>query len=293
MQRRINMESSSLIAILSIITILIQYVAYYFFASHILILLISCIILFVSTQMLLEHSISYETSFVYMGLITFIGLIITILSFSSRGNSLLPYSGTMIAMLAINWMIPVIHCFLRNMLDYGTRIEGYLTFNLSTGIVFNLFYLGLIFYGCFTTKGFPWTYITVLDNVNFTPLMSISILIEDFLMDNATLKEILIYLANRIILFVPYGYYVTMLLRRYNRPSKIIAIFIFPVILETLQFFTHRGICDIDDIIFALLGGLLGNILYHLINILYRIISGTDFLEDEANSRFSGTPLHF
>ena len=293
MQRRINMETSSLIVLLSILTILFQYGAYYFIAPPMLILLISCVITLTCTHVLLEQSTVYETSFVYIGLITFIGLIITVLSYSSKEGSLLPYSSTMLVILAINWIIPVTHCFLRNMLDYGTRIDGYLTFNLSTGIVFNLFYLGLIIYGSFTAKGYPWTYITVINSANFTPFMSVSILIEDFLMDLIPLKEIFIYLANRIIIFIPYGYYVTMLLRRHNRLYKIIAIFIFPLIIEILQFFTYRQRSDVDDIIYALLAGLLGNILYNVINIIYRIISGRDFLEEETNSRFSGTTLHF
>jgi hypothetical protein len=133
---------------------------YYFFASFCIILGISSLVVILCCHILLERSSTYEACFIYTTLNVFISLIITILTYLGRNDSFsfMPYTGILIGLVFINWLIPTIHCFLRNMFDYGTRVEDFNIFYRNNSIIFVVFYIAVILYGFFITEAFPWAY---------------------------------------------------------------------------------------------------------------------------------------
>ena len=79
-----------MIVILSIFSIVIQFIAYYFLASTYLILAISCLIIILCTHILLEQTLTFEACFIYTILILFISLIITLLTYFGTEANIIP-----------------------------------------------------------------------------------------------------------------------------------------------------------------------------------------------------------
>ena len=292
MQRRTNIQISSLIILLSIFTIIVQFVTYYFFSAFYIILGVSCLISLLCCHILLEQTTSYEVCFNFSVLTLFISLIITILTYFSKEQAFLPYSSIILGIVLINWLIPSIHCFFRYMFEYGAKIDDYTTFYRNTSIVFFLFYLGVLIYGAISNVAFPWAYRALLDTANIIPFQVIATQIEDYLYGLIPLSDIFTYLFS-ILTFLPYGFFITLVLRRQTRLSRFFALLLLPFVFEVLQYIIIPNRCDIDDIIFAMIGGLLGSLSFYLLIIIFHAISGKEFLAKNANYRFSNSSLHF
>lgn len=293
MQRRTNIQVSSLIILLSIITICIQFVIYYFFAAAYVIWGVAAVITFISCHVLLEQTSTYEVCFNYSSLILFISAVILLLSYLNKDSAYLPYTGSMLGIAVINWLMPCLYCFLRNMLDYGSRFEDYNLFYRNHSILFFSIYFGILCYGLFGGNAFPFAYRGTLGSANFLPFETITILIEDYLYGIIPLSDILVYLLVRILIFLPYGFQLTLLLRRQSRLTRSLSLLILPVILELAQFFIIPNRFDIDDIIYAILGGILGSLLYYLCNLIFRAFTGKNFLTAETDYLYTNSGLHF
>lgn len=293
MQRRTNIQVSSLIILLSIITILVQFVIYYYFSAFYIILGIAVLINVISCHIIMEQTSTYEACFNYSALNLFISTIIIILSYFGKDQSFLPYTGIMLGIAMINWLIPSIHCFARNMLDYGTRFEDYPIFYRNDSILFFVIYILVLFYASFAKNAFSFAYIGSLNAVNFIPFEAITTQIEDYLYGMIPSRNIIVYLLCRILIFLPYGFQITLLLRRQGRFIRLAVLLFFPLLLEALQYFLLPSRCDIDDVIYGLIGGILGTILYYFCNLIFRVFTGKNFLASGYEHSYSNSELHF
>jgi hypothetical protein len=293
MQRRTYIQVSSLIILVSIITTLIQFAVYYFFEANYVIWGVAAIISLLCCHILLEQTSTFEACFNYSSLILFISFIIIALSYLQKGQAFLPYTGTMLGIAVINWLIPCLYCFLRNMLDYGTRFEDYPVFYRNHCVLFFVIYLTVFLYGLFAESAFPVAYRGALNNPNFLPFEAITILIEDYLYGIIPLGDILIYIMIRILIFLPYGYQIALFLRKKSRLLRFIALLSFPAVLEIAQYIVIPARCDIDDVIYGIIGGILGSILFGLSNLVFRAVTGKDFLSKASDYPYANNRLHF
>ena len=293
MKNHSHIEVSSWIVILGILTILTQFTAYYFFSSVYIVVGISSLALIICTHILLEQSQSYESSFIYALLTIFISLVITLLTYFGKEQEFIPYTDLLIGIVALNWFIPTLHCYIRDMFGYSTRVENFKAFFRNSSIIFILFYTGLLIYASFARDAFPWAYRAVAEQANFTPFWSLATQIEDYLYKMIPISDIFSYLGSRIFIYLPYGYYITLLLRRQTRVLRFVLLLFLPVIIELLQFILIPTRCDIDDIIYAFIGGLFGALWFYLNNFFFRMISGKNFLAKNSDYRYSKSSLHF
>ncbi|NHC43528.1 VanZ family protein [Bacillus sp. MM2020_1] len=67
-------------------------------------------------------------------------------------------------------------------------------------------------------------------------------------------------LAANVCLFIPYGIYIG--LKSYSRLKAFLVLLVIIAVIEVLQFVTHRGSLDIDDLILNLFGVILGHLLF-------------------------------
>lgn len=292
MHKSSHIEISSMIVFLSILTIIVQFTSYYFFTSSYVILGISLFTLTFSNHILLTQSQTYESSFIYSTLTLFISSVIALLTYFGK-EQFFPYSNLLLAVIVMNWYIPSIHCLIRNMFDYGNRLENYSSYFRNSSVVFILFYLGIIIYGNFNAEAFPWAYRSVIDQANFTPFWSLATQIEDYLNGLIPISDIIVYLCSRILPYLPYGFYVIVLLRRKPKTIRFISLLILPIMIELLQYIFVPARSDIDDIIYALIGGILGALMFHLTNVIFRAVSGKNFLANSTDFRYSNSSLHF
>jgi glycopeptide antibiotics resistance protein len=196
----------------------------------------------------------------------------------------------MLGIAFINWLVPMLHSFFRYMLDYGTKTDEFPEFYRYSSILFLLFYIIVLIYGNFAKDAFPWAYREAVSTANLNPFHIISARIESCIYGQLPLNDIITYLASRILTYLPYGFFIALVLRGQNRVVRFFSLLFVPFLIEVLQYFMIPGRCDIDDLIYALLGGLLGSFLFFLTNVLFRTVSGRDFLMKDTVYRNS---LHF
>ncbi len=293
MQRRINTQASSLVILLSILTILLQFFFYYLFTLNVVILGIACLISVVCCHILLVKTSNYRICFDYSLLSLFISLVIIVLTYQGNTQNFLPYSNTMIGIAFINWLLPMLYCLIRYMFDYSSKADDFNDFYRYSSILFVLFYIGILVYGNFAGNAFPWAYQSGSGATNFIPFQIISNQLEDFIYDSYALNDIIIYLACRILIFIPYGFYLTILMRKQKRLFRYSILLVLPLLIETLQYFIIPQRFDVDDLIYGLLGGLLGCFVFFLTNIIFRAVSGNDFLSKDSSLRGYHSYLHF
>lgn len=293
MRRHSYMEITSLVVFLSILTIVLQFLSYYFFASIYLILGISCLVSIICNHILQEQSMTYQTSFIYTFLTVFISLIIMFLTLFGKDREFFSFDDIIIGIVVLNWIVPLVHGYIRNMFDGQRRIEDFPNFFRNSSLLFIFFYLAILGYSFFSVDSFPWAYQVAFDQPNFHPFWSISIHIEDYLDKMIPLTDIFIYLASRILIFIPYGYYTILIFRRRSRLFRFLVLLSFPLAIEILQYCLIPGRCDIDDMIYGLIGGLLGALWFYFNNMIYRLISGKDFLAKHSDLRYLNRSIHF
>ena len=64
-----------------------------------------------------------------------------------------------------------------------------------------------------------------------------------------------------ILMFIPFGFLLSMVINRLNGIPILVG-FLFSVTIEVVQYFTHRGVCETDDLITNCMGILVGFIIF-------------------------------
>lgn len=105
-------------------------------------------------------------------------------------------------------------------------------------------------------------------NLNLEPLHTIRLFIRVLLYDSSAynIRLAIVNLLGNICMFIPLGYFLPRLwkaLRKWWR-TWLVTLGVMSLV-ETLQLFTLRGTCDVDDLILNLLGAALGYGLFRLI----------------------------
>ncbi|MGL4762723.1 MAG: VanZ family protein [Sarcina sp.] len=98
-----------------------------------------------------------------------------------------------------------------------------------------------------------------LESINYIPI------VETIKMFQNSRSSALYQVMGNLIMFVPFGMFVAVLYKKSNSILKVAGIsLICTVIIETSQFFGGRGV-DVDDIIINTLGGILGYLIYKVL----------------------------
>lgn len=293
MHRRMSTQASTLIIFISILTVLVQFAAYQAFDSILMIWGISCLISIIGCHILLEQTGSYHACFDYTFLTLFLSLTIILLTWQGNTRTFLPFTDTMFGIALINWLIPMLHCFFRNMLNYGSKVDSFGSFYINSSIIFLIAYAGVFIYSCFFANYFPWAAGVALKAPVFSPFEILSGQIEDYFNGTVTLDFIITYLSSRVLIYIPYGFYIGLLLRRQGRLLRFFLFLILPVLIETIQYFIITDRCNFDDMIYGLIGGFLGCFLFFLTNVLFRAFSGKDFLTRGSDYHGMGNKLYY
>lgn len=291
MQR--NSVHATLIILLSIVTIIAQFSTYYFFGSTLITFAFSALISLLCTHIFLEKSLSYEPCFSYSLLNVFICFIIILLSYFGSDTSILPYQHYLLLFILLNWLVPTLYCMIRCLFDRGPKYSHFNSFYRNISIVFLIIYVGVLINLFFLQNGSKILYFNDFRSINFVPFLTLATLIEDYLGGYVSLSNIVAYLSQSILLFVPYGFYSVLLLKYHSRLTRFITFLLFPLFIEVIQRVFLLGKCDIDDIIFALFGCILGGLCYHLLNRIFLSATDEDFLYERSPYSFYRNSFHF
>ena len=101
--------------------------------------------------------------------------------------------------------------------------------------------------------------------INLTPFATIKL--YWWILQNGQSRDLLIHafvnLAGNVVMFIPLGFYVPYLMKGMRNFFK--AMFLLVVLIltvETVQYFTYLGSCDIDDVILNVAGVLMGYLIW-------------------------------
>jgi glycopeptide antibiotics resistance protein len=176
-----------------------------------------------------------------------------------------------IYVLLMNWLAITSVCIILKFLVREDRYSDFKRFFRLSSIIFGLVYVIILFYALF----FKTVNIRAgMNGVNLVPFSTIMPYIKKAI-TNLNGPAIMNILAN-IFLFIPLGFYVEVMLKKRKMIIKIMIILLIPIIVELIQFVWSLGICDVDDVILNAIGGLLGILVFKVVEKLYCIVKKDD-----------------
>ncbi|MFV0343639.1 MAG: VanZ family protein [Anaerocolumna sp.] len=279
-------HSTTFIILFSIVTVILQFTAYYFVDSFLLALGIGSILCLLCDRILLQLTNNHGACFSYSLLNVLLCSIILLISYLGNTEDLFPFEQKLYLFLFINWFIPLLHSIISDIADTKDRIHGFTMFFRNSSIVFGAFYLIAVIKFLFLQNT---NYIIVtsdLNIINLIPFYSLATLIEECLKAQRDVTDIVTYFIQGIIPFIPYGFYIILILHRQGRFIHFLVLLLFPIIIEVLQYVTLLGKADIEDALLGLLGGLIGALMYHGLNTLHNYTKDRDFLEEQIRIRY-------
>lgn len=99
------------------------------------------------------------------------------------------------------------------------------------------------------------------EKIQLVPLLTIRRMLR-----YGTTDEILVNLWGNVVMFVPFGFFLPLLWKRFRHPLRLaLCCLLLPVGIECSQLFIGR-MTDVDDILLNFLGGLLGGGLFGLLH---------------------------
>ena len=105
------------------------------------------------------------------------------------------------------------------------------------------------------------------ESINLTPLTTIKRYwhVLQNTKNASMLRHAVINLVGNVVMFIPLGYCLPRIWRRFRSffPTIMLSVLLI-VAVETIQYFTKLGTCDIDDLILNTLGACMGYILFKI-----------------------------
>lgn len=291
--RRSPIHVATLIILLSIITVVAQFSLYYFLGITVVTFVISGILILICSHIFLELSLSYESIFSYTLLNTLVCLIIIGLSYYNEGSSFINYHSILLLFIIINLFLPIIYGTLRTLIDRGQKYINFKSFYYYSSYLCIALYVIIIINLLFINNKDYIIYYSDFSKINFVPFLTLATLIEDYIGKFISLTSIINYLLIGIAIYIPYGFFISLFLRNQSKIIKVLCLIVFPIIIEALQILLLLGKCDIDDVILGAIGGIIGTLLYYLLNLIFRFIKGEDFLSQRSRYSFNRNNLHF
>lgn len=286
MMKKNYSQITTFIILFSIVTVILQFATYYFINSFLLVIGISSALCLLCTRILLQVTKNYGACFSYSLLNVLLSFIIIILSYLGNTQGLFPFEEKLYLFILINWLVPHLNSIFTDMIDTQDKNSGFKTFFRNSSIVFGVFYFLGILNFLFINNTDYFLIETDLTKVNFIPFYTLATLIEHHISGVDSLHYVGTYLLQGIIPFIPYGFYIILLLRRQWRLLQFVALLLFPILIEVLQWITFLGKADIEDILLGLLGGFIGALIYLALNTLHNRTKDRDFLTNQVRYNF-------
>ncbi len=85
------------------------------------------------------------------------------------------------------------------------------------------------------------------------------------------IRTAVINLFGNVLAFMPLGFFLPALFGKWQKSFVVLVeSFLLSLLVEEVQFVSHTGVFDVDDILLNTLGGLSGYLVYRIIYIIYR-----------------------
>lgn len=269
---------SSLILLLSLISFITEAIVYYFIPAHWVSVIFAGIISLAVTHFCLETSLDYDYGFIHASFMVIFSLAFATIIYLIQPNQWISYDFSMVFLVLINWLVPLIYNIIRDLLDHGPRFYGFRTFFRRMALLFFVIYAMVIIKQYFITPIVPPYHADAFGAHNFVPFMSLGSNLENMLRSGNHLIPFVCYVTEIVTLGIPFGFFLRTFFRKSTLCLRVLLYILYPAVLEVLQYITGRGRYDLDDISLSLIGILLGVLLFHLINAIFRATANREFM---------------
>ena len=208
-----------------------------------------------------------------------IGLLIPKLS-----GSLLPQSNTVLLGCLLAWLMPVIYACICTWSEGNTALPQFASFYKKASVLFYLVYFGGLIYWFVVYHRIPENAVTA----QFIPFASFAAYIDGVIADTVPVERLLQFLAERILLFLPFGFFVAMAGRKLHGILRLGLVLVFPIAVELLQYLLKFNSFDADDVVFLFLGGLIGMFGFVVFNAIFQKTTGKNFDGSEIERDYYG-----
>ena len=287
MRNKSSVQFTTVIMLISILTVFSQFCLLHFLKDDLKATFIASGIVLLVSIILLTISYNYEVIFIYMFLNVVLSSLLAAYSFWEISYFYYSITNYKLWLIIVNFFVPWIVCFFVSMSDTNKSIINYRQFIRNSSLLFLVFYIGVFVYAEFLSQSSSiWTE----QEINVIPFYTIAAHIEDYIYKTNTLMQTMVNVLLPCLLFVPAGFLIYMCMRQWNRLPRLIIILLVPILVEVVQVFVKTNGINIDDVILGFLGGLLGQILFLIVNGLFLYFKGESFIEDKTQQR---PELHF
>jgi len=199
-------------------------------------------------------------------------------------GAILPVSSTAFLGCLLAWLIPVIYACLFTWAEGSMAMTQFSAFYKKAAVFFYLVYFGVLVYWFMVYSRIPENQV----QLQLIPFASFAAYIDGMISDTVPAVRLLHFLAERVGLFLPYGFFVAMVGRKLHGLVRLMLVMILPVLAELFQYVLKYSTCDADDAIFSFLGGLLGMLMFVVFNVLFQKTVGKNFDGSEIDRDYYG-----
>lgn len=202
-------------------------------------------------------------------------------------TELLPSSEITFLSCLLAWLIPVLYACIVTWLEGNIAMSQFSAFYKKASLFFYLIYFCVMIYQIvWKDRGVPEA-----GSMQLIPFATLATYVDGLNTELISMEQILEFLAGRVVLFLPYGFFVAMVGREFYRLLRLWLVLLLPMVTEILQGVFGWGSCDVDDAILSFLGGLLGMLCFAIFNGLFHQSSGKHFDGSEVERDYYGRKI--
>lgn len=284
-----QMESSKTmwIVLIGILVTALQFVIYYFINNGWLGVMLTGLMLMIGGIVIHVITGELEELFSYL-------LIPCV--FSGGIGLLLPHLETAvfpaerIAFLSciLAWLVPVVYSCIFTWAEGSSGVlEQFSRFYKKATIFFYLVYFGLLVYWLLVYSRIPEEEVSV----QLIPFATFAAYVDGIISNTVPLIRLFQFLAERIVLFLPFGFFVALAGRKLHSILRLMLVLMLPLLVELLQLLFRLNSCDADDVVFSFLGGLIGMLSFVIFNMLFQKTTGKNFDGSEIEKDYYGRKI--
>lgn len=274
------------IVLTGLLVSILQFIIYYFAGSNWMGLLLGGLAVLLGG--VLVHIITGEQEEVFAYLMIpcacsgIAGLLIPKLA-----GEVLPESSIVLYGCILAWLLLVLYACIFTWVVGHTAIGQFAVFYKRAVIFFYLIYFGYLIYWF----GFQNHAQSAEVTMELVPFTAFAVYVEGVVNGTVPVQQVLDFLAEHILLFLPYGFFIGMVCRKLHGIVHLVLVLIIPAAVEVLQFLLNWNSFMVDDIIFSLLGGLLGLLCFVGFNLLFQHTTGKNFDASEVDRDYYGRKI--
>ena len=211
-----------------------------------------------------------------------IGLLVPMLE-----GEILPQAGTAFLGCFLSWLIPTLYACVFAWAEGNTSLPQFYSYYIKASLFFYLVYLGVFIYWFTSYSRIPSEDISA----QFIPFATFAAYIDGIIAETVSVERLLQFLAERILLFLPYGFFVAMAGRKLYSLLRLGLVLVLPIIVELLQYLLKFNSFDADDAVFSFLGGLIGMVGFVIFNTVFQKTTGKNFDGSEIEKDYYGRKI--